>query len=234
LPGKIELRIHTHLAEQEIFEVGWFPDQLQESDRAKAGRLFCFELRIDGLEGSSVLNKAAREEIVDAAWRLSDGKLGQPNLVLVEHKAFPKSRVRSYKGFFPYRGKIRRGEFYEVEIGDDAETTFFLGIAPITDINKDESMRLASDFMRSFVLLSAVKLDEASRNKLMAALLDCLNIKGSILLDYMKAIPKICGDGLIMFSFGGDTRGEFLNIRGFADESRRSEVIGKLKASFND
>jgi hypothetical protein len=113
-----KLILHSHLEDNEIIEVGWSSEYLTDDNKDKARDIYCLEVRIDGLGDDNLLDEQAVEMLHRIAWKLCDGRLGAAYLVFFEHTQLPRSRLRSYKGVFPYKGQIKQGEYIEFEFGE--------------------------------------------------------------------------------------------------------------------
>ncbi len=232
----VKLILHSHLEGNEIFEVGWFPQDLAAADKDKVKDIHCLEVRVDGLGGKDgVFDEHAHQIRNDIAWQLSDGRLGKAYLVLVEHRQLPKNRVRSYKKLFPYKGQIKQGDHIEFELELEEGWSYFVGMAPITKDNKDECFALAKDFMQAFVLIPGEPTTNVYSREFLEAIIPCLDTRGSISIDYLKLIPKLCSQGLMIFSFSSDLRGNYINIRLFLNgeikdlaQQVMSQIVGDL------
>jgi hypothetical protein len=208
--------------------VGWFSQYLANDDKDKAQDIYCFEVRIDGLGDDDELDEEAIQILTRIAWRISDGVLGKAYLFLIEQQSLPANRIRTYKGVFPYKGQIKQGDYIEFDFELEAHPgwSFFAGIAPITENNRDECFALARDFTRAFVLISMEQTINVYTHEFLKSLVPCFRTKRmSISIEYMKLIPMVCSQGLVVFSFGSDTRGDYRNIRPFFNREVKSLVI---------
>jgi hypothetical protein len=233
LSDNVRLILHSHLEASEIFEVGWFPQHLTDDDKDKARDIYCLEVKIDGLGDDDDLDEQAIQILTRIAWQFSDGALGRAYLVLVEDQSHPRSRIRTYKGLFPYKGQIKQGEYIEFEFELEAHPGwfFFAGMAPITKNNRDECFALARNFMRAFVLISIEQMTDVYNREFLESIISCVNARRmSISIEYMKLIPMLCSQGLMVFSFGSDARGDYRNIRPFFD----GEVKDLVQQAIND
>lgn len=230
--SKVKLILHSRLEDEEALDVGWSPKYLAPDDRRKAQGISCLEIRIDGLRNDDVLYDESMQSLREIFRQLSDGQLGKAYLVFVEHLVRPKTKVRSYKGLFPYKGQIKQGEYIEHEIDTDERNSFFLGISPITKVNRDECFSIAGDFMRAFVLLSSAQAPSFYSRTFLESLSHYLETRGSVSFNYMALIPAICSDGMMMYSFG-DTRGDYVNIGLFFSEEMKT-VVQKVADDIRD
>lgn len=222
---KVKLALHCDLESEEVFDVGWSPKYLEENDKDRAKDLCCLEVRIDGLRNNNELYDDAVQALTEVAWQLSGRKMGKAYLVLVEDQLLPKSKLRSYKGLFPYKGQIKQGDFVEWEVELDRIWSFFMGMAPIIQANRDECFSLAKNIFRSFILLSTEQTVGVYGREFLESITPCLSTKGNIIINQMKLIPRVCKDGLMLFKFGlTDPRGEYVNIRLFFDRKVESLV----------
>jgi hypothetical protein len=227
LSDNIRLILHSHLEDSEIFEVGWFPQYLADDDKDKAQDIYCLEVRMDSLGDDDELDEQAIQILTRIAWRISDGVLGRAYLFLVEQQSLPTSRIRTYKGVFPYKGQIKQGDYIEFEFELEAHPgwSFFAGITPIAKNNRDECFALARYFMRAFVLISIEQTTNIYTREFLESVISCLRTgRMSISIEYMKLIPMVCSQGLVVFSFGSDTRGDYRNIRLFFNGKVKSLV----------
>ena len=77
--------------------------------------------------------------------------------------------------------------------------SIIIGMAAITQENKDECFSVAENFMQSFVLLSADT--RVYRDEFLESLIP-YRFKGApTMIDYMKLIPRVCEDGTALFKF---------------------------------
>lgn len=237
LSKNLKLILHSHLEENEILEVGWSSKYLSDDDRDKARDIYCLEVRIDGLGDNDELDEQAIQILTRIAWQFSDGVLGRAYLVLVDHQSLPKSRVRSYKGLFPYKGQIKQGDYIEFEFELEAHPGwfFFVGMTPITKNNRDECFALTRDFTRAFVLISSEETTSIYTRELLESMIPCLSAgRMSISIDYLKLIPKVCSQGLLIFSFASDTRGDYRNIRLFFNREVKSQVQQAVNSAVSE
>lgn len=221
---QVELIIHSHLESEERFEVGWSPKYLDESDKSRAENLRCLEIRIGGLKNDESYD-AAMETLTEVAQRLSIEQIVKAYLVLLEDQTLPRNRVRSHKGLFEKGGQIKQGDYTEHEVSLEENWSLFTGMATITEANIDECLSLAREFYRAFIILSGEQTENIYGREFLESLVTCLSIKGSIWVNYMKLIPKVCEDGLMVLAFGaGDTRGEYANLKLFFHKDAGSFV----------
>jgi hypothetical protein len=237
LSDNVGLTFHSRLEASEVFEVGWFPQDIADDDKDKAQDIYCLEVRIDGLEDDDELDEQAIQILTRIAWRLSDGVLGRAYLVLVEPRSLPRSRIRTYKGLFPYKGQIKQGEYIEFEFELEAHPGwfFFVGMAPITKNNRDECFALTRDFTRAFVLISSEQTTSVYTRDFLESIISCLSARRmSISIEYMKLIPMICSQGLAVFSFRSDSRGDYRNISLFFNREIKSLVQQATEDAVNE
>jgi|SRR5882672_1399705 len=227
-----KLILHSHLEDNEIIEVGWSSKYLTNDNKDKARDIYCLEIRIDGLGDDDLLDEQAMEMRRRIAWNLSDGRLGAAYLVFFEHTQLPKSRLRSYKGVFPYKGQIKQGEYIEFEFELEAGLTFFAGMALITKDNRDECFALTGSLVWGFVVLSGGQTANIYSREFLESIIPCLDTdtRGGIRINSLKLIPMVCSQGLVVFSFGSDTRGDYRNIRPFFNR----EVKSLAQQAIND
>jgi hypothetical protein len=225
-----KLILHSHLEDNEIIEVGWSSEYLTDDNKDKARDIYCLEVRIDGLGDDNLLDEQAVEMLHRIAWKLCDGRLGAAYLVFFEHTQLPRSRLRSYKGVFPYKGQIKQGEYIEFEFELEKGVTFFAGMTPITKDNRDECFTLTGSFWRGFVVLSSLQTTNIYNREFLESITPCLNTRWGISVNSLKLIPMACSQGLIVFSFGSDTRGDYRNIRPFFNR----EVKSLAQQAIND
>jgi len=212
--NKIKLIQHTHLDNNELFEVGWFPKYLEKEDLLNSSKLNCLEIRSEDLKDNDDLFFRAMNDLTGITWLLLKN-LGEVFLILVEHKISAKSRLRTYKGLFPNNSQIKKGDFIEEEITVDRNSSFFIGIIKITESNKDECLILARNFLQAFFLISGEQHDGVFSRDFLKWVAVILNIKHSVSVNYMRLIPKICVGGDMIMSFGWDARGDYVNSRLF-------------------
>jgi hypothetical protein len=222
LPEKPQIRLHCDLDKNEVPEAGWFPEYIEANDKDNVETLCCLEISIQGLKNGDLLYDQAAQSLAEMVWKLSSGILGAAYLVLVEHQSLPKSKVRTHKGLFPYKGRIKQGDFIEYEVDLEAGWSYIVGISPVTVTNRDECLSLMRDPSQGLVVLTGQQKNEGVGELLLDRLIPGLSIypspnnKGCPRINYMKLIPKLCNLGLIILSFGpGDSRGEYANIRLF-------------------
>jgi hypothetical protein len=227
LPGEIRQILYSHLEDREVFEIGWSAKYLAEDGKEKARDIYCLEVRIDGLGDDDDLDEQAVQILARIAWLLSNEALGRAYLVLVEPQSLPKNRIRTYEGLFPYKGRIKQGDYIEFEFELEAHPGwfFFAGMAPITENNRDECFALMRDFTRAFVLLSSEQATDVYTREFLESIIPCLSARRmSISIDHMKLIPMICSHGLVIASFGRDTRGDYVNISLFFNREIKNLV----------
>src|SRR6266498_3360123 len=232
LSDNVSLILHSHLGANEVFEVGWFPQDLADDDKDKAQDIYCLEVRIGDLGDDDELDEQAVKTLHRIAWKLCDGRLGAAYLVFFEHTQLPKSRLRSYKGVFPYKGQIKQGEYVEFEFELEAGLSFFAGMTPITKDNRDECFTIMGSFWRGFVVLSGLQTTNIYSREFLESIIPCLDTdnRGGIRINSPKLIPMACSQGLVVFSFGSDTRGDYRNIRPFFNR----EVKSLVQQAIND
>jgi hypothetical protein len=206
---------HSHLEDSEIPDVGWSSKYLTDEDKERSRDMSCLEVRIDGIGDDDWLEMQALYMLRRIAWSFSDGTPGAAYLVFFEHSQLPKSRIRSYKGVFPYKGKIKQGEYIEFEFELEAGLSFFGGMAPVTKDNRDECFALAGSLVWGFIVVAVEQKSETYSREFLESIIPCLDTRGSISIDSLKLIPRVCSRDLIIFSFGSDTRGDSVNIRCF-------------------
>jgi hypothetical protein len=234
ISDNLKLILHTHLEENEILEIGWSSKYLADDDKDMAGDIYCLEVRIDGLGGDDTLGDQADQILSRIAWKLSDGRLGVAYLVFFEHTQLPKSRIRSYKGVFPYKGKIKQGEYIEFEFELEAGLTFFAGMAPITKYNRDECFDLAGSLVWGFVVIPVNQTNKIYSREFLESIIPCLDTRGAISINSLKLIPRFCSQGLVVFSFGSDTQGDFVNIRSFFNAEVKKLVEQAMSSAVSE
>ncbi len=219
-----KLILHSHLEDNEIIEVGWSSEYLTDDNKDRARDIYCLEVRIDGLGDDDLLDEQAMETLHRIAWKLCDGRLGAAYLVFFEHTQLPKSRLRSYKGVFPYKGQIKQGEYIEFEFELEAGLSFFAGMTPITKDNRDECFSLTGSFWWGFVVLSGIQTADIYSREFLESIIPCLHTdtRGGISINSLKVIPMACSQGLVVFSFRSDTRGDQVNISLFFNREIKS------------
>lgn len=215
LPESPKLILHSNLEKSEIIEAGWSFKYLTDEDKAKVRDINCLEIRIDGLKDNDVLYEQANRLRTKIAGHIFDGRLGNSYLVLTEYQSLPKNKIRSYKGLFPSKGQIKKGDFLEFEFEWGKGETFFIGIAPITKDNRAEIYDFAKDYLRAFILTSGESPANVYTQEFLESIISCLNIKGNIIIDSMRLVPKVCSQGLMIFEFASSQNGDHVNIRSF-------------------
>ena len=216
--GKFNLIEYSDLLNNEIFEIGWFPKRLENSFLEIIKCMSAYEVRIKDLEDNDEKYDNAVLQLENIFWELSENHLGGTFLITIEHKAFPKSRIRSFKGIFPYKGAIKNSEHIECEFEKDNEFSFFIGITPVTEDNKKECFMLAKDSMRSFWVGPKVNGEFLYTSDFLENIQRYINVKGTNIIDYMRLIPALCCEKNTVITFGQDTRGEYINLRIFCME----------------
>jgi hypothetical protein len=230
LSESLKLILHSHLGDNEILEIGWSSHDLTDDNKDKARDIYCLEVRIDGLRDDDLLDEQAVEMLHRIAWKLCDGRLGAAYLVFFEHTQLPRSRLRSYKGVFPYKGQIKQGEYIEFEFELEKELTFFAGMNPITKDNRDECFSLTGSFWRGFVVLSGLQTTNIYSREFLESIIPCLNTKWGISVNSLKLIPMACSQGLVVFSFGSDGGEDQRNISLFFNR----EIINLVQRATDD
>jgi hypothetical protein len=226
LPESLKLILHSYLEDNEIIEVGWSFKYLTDDNKDKARDIYCLEVRIDGLRDDDLLDEQAVKTLHRIARKLCDGRLGAAYLVFFEHTQLPKSRLRSYKGVFPYKGQIKQGEYIEFEFELEAGLAFFAGMTPITKDNRDECFPLAGSFWQGFIVLSGIQTTNIYSREFLESIIPCLDTytRGGISINSLKLIPMACSQGLIVFSFGSDGSEDHRNISLFFNREIKSLV----------
>jgi hypothetical protein len=221
-----KLILHSHLEDSEIIEVGWSSKYLTDDNKDKARDICCLEVRINGLGDNDLLDEQAMEMLQRIAWKLCDGRLGAAYLVFFEHTQLPRSRLRSYKGVFPYKGQIKQGEYIEFEFEMEAGSTFFAGMAPITKDNRDECFSLVGSLVWGLVVLSGEQITNIYSREFLESIIPCLDTdtRGGIHINSMKLVLMVCSQGLAVFSFRSDTRGDQTNISLFFNREIKNLV----------
>ncbi len=218
---------HSKLDENEVIQAGWSHKFLLVDDKIKAHNINCLEVRIAGLEDDDVLYEQALNLRSEIAGQLFDGRLGNAYLILVEYQALPRNRIRSYKGLFPSKGQIKKGDYLEFEFEWEGEETFFIGIVPITKDNRDEVFDLAKDWLRAFLLTSSMQTPNVYTHEFLESIINCLDIKGNIIIS-TKLIPRVCSQKLSIFKFGLDHGGDWVNISAFHSKDQTELLQGVL------
>jgi hypothetical protein len=226
LSESLKLILHSHLENNEILEIGWSSQDLTDDNKDKARDIYCLEVRIDGLRDDDLLDEQAVEMLHRIAWKLCDGRLGAAYLVFFEHTQLPRSRLRSYKGVFPYKGQIKQGEYIEFEFELEKELTFFAGMTPITKDNRDECFSLTGSFWWGFVVLSGIQATDIYSREFLESMIPCLrtDTRGGISVNSLKLIPMVCSQGLAVFSFGSDGGEDQRNISLFFNREIKNLV----------
>jgi hypothetical protein len=221
-----KLILHSHLEDNEIIEVGWSSEYLTDDNKDKARDIYCLEVRIDGLGDDNLLDEQAVEMLHRIAWKLCDGRLGAAYLVFFEHTQLPRSRLRSYKGVFPYKGQIKQGEYIEFEFELEKGVTFFAGMTPITKDNRGECFSLTGSLVWGFVVLSGGQTTSIYSREFLESIIPCLDTdtRGGVRINSLKLIPMVCSQGLAVFSFRSDTRGDQTNISLFFNREIKNLV----------
>jgi hypothetical protein len=167
----------------------------------------------------------AIEALTKTAWQLTEGVLGKAYLVLVEVRPQVKSRIRTYKGVFPYKGQIKQGDYIEKEIKVSEKESFIMGMTPITDANKEECFSREGGGPWSFILLSPNQETNIYSTEFLESIVPCLNIeRASVWVSSMKLVPKICRDDLMMLEFGSDGGETYVNLRLFANKKMEGKI----------
>jgi hypothetical protein len=229
-----KLILHSHLEDNKILEVGWSSEYLTDDDKDRSRDIYCLEVRIDGLGDDDLIDEQAMDMLRRIAWMLSDGELGVAYLVFFEHTQLPKSRIRSYRGVFPYKGEIKQGEYIEFEFELEAGLTFFAGMAPITKYNRDECFGLAGSLVWGFVVIPVNQTNKIYSREFLESIIPCLDTRGAISINSLKLIPRFCSQGLVVLSFGSDTRGDFVNIRSFFNAEVKNLVEQAMSRAVNE
>jgi hypothetical protein len=213
--GKLDIIEYSDLLNNEVFEIGWFPKRLEHSSIETVKCLSAYEIRIKDLEDNDEKYDSAVTQLESLFWELSEKYLRSTFLIAIEHKAFPKSRVRSLKGVFPYKGFIKKGEYIESEFEKEDGLSFFMGITPVTEDNKKECFMLAKDTMRSFWIGPKNNGEFLCTSNFLEKIQKYINVKGTNIIDYMRLIPALCGERNTVITFGQDARGDYINLRLF-------------------
>jgi hypothetical protein len=229
-----KLILYSRLDENEIPAVGWPSEYLTTYDKDLARDLCCFEIRIDGLGTDNLLlDEQARELLRNIAWKLCDGRLGAAYLVLFEHTPSLRSRIRSYKGVFPYKGEIKKGEYIEFEFEFEASTTFFGGMAPVTRDNREECLALVGLWGFIVIASGSGRATNIYTREFLESIINCLDTKGGIHIDTLKLIPRVCSQGPMILSFSSD-QDDFLNIGFFFDGNNKDAVQREMRNAVNE
>jgi hypothetical protein len=226
LSESLKLILHSRLEDNEILEIGWSFKYLTDDNKDKARDIYCLEVRIDGLRDNDLLDEQAVKTLHRIAWKLCDRRLGAAYLVFCEHTQLPRSRLRSYKGVFPYKGLIKQGEYIEFEFELEKGLTFFAGMTPITKDNRDECFPLAGGFWQGFIVLSGIQTTNIYSREFLESIIPCLDTdtRGGIRINSLKLIPMACSQGLIVFSFGSDGSEDNRNISLFFNREIKNLV----------
>ena len=213
---------------QELFDLGWFPEYAEQENLSRINGLAAVEVRIGGLEDDNDAWDVSMASLEIAARSILEQVFPTQLLVAVEGGPRPISRVRSYKGFLSRRGRIGEGKLLEKEMTSDApkypgrlETnplhrfTFFVAVAEIVEESWPDCFAEARDWT-NVCILSSSDLDRYFSEQMIDRVVTCLDIENVVTIDYMRLIPVFCQQPVAITSIGWDTGGTFVNFSAFA------------------
>ena len=213
---------------QELFDLGWFPEYVEQEYLSQINGLAALEVRIGGLEDDDHSWDVSMASLEIAARRILEQVFPTQLLVAVESFPLPISRVRSYKGFLSRRGRIGEGKLLEKEMTSEApkypgrwETnplhrfTFFVAVAEIVEESWPDCFAEARDWTNAYILGSS-NLDCYFSEQMIDRVVTCLGIGRTVAIDSMRLIPEFCQQPVAITSIRWDIRGTFANFSTFA------------------
>src|SRR5262249_31194270 len=81
-----------------------------------------------------------------------------------------------------------------------------------------------------FILIAGERSSSVYTHEFLESIVPCLRTKGSIDIDFMKLIPKVCSQHLMIISFCSDINGDYVNIRSFF-HAEEKELVGQAMNS---
>ena len=216
-------------------------DALPAQEQLRLAELSCLEIRVSDLRGQfgaagdipallaataqGVLRtQRARRLLNEVASTLIESAPHGAYLVRVSHPN-DRSRVRSYKGIFPYGGQIRKTNFRETEI-DVGDKSFFIGATKIDDRNRSESFSLAHSSL-AFLLLPAEANEDRIWQDVTEILPGCLKFE---MIDTPRVVTSLIHRDEAVFTFGWDAvADDWASLCIFASKLRSSEWLAKLE-----
>lgn len=146
-----ECTIHSDLTE-EHYGTGWHPGEptsLECAELAKLEALAVKRLLREGEDIDDVYPSFGREML-----GLIEAMSCNAWLFEVSGLVLTKGRVRSYKGLFPYRGKIKEGRYVEVEMDVTPLSSYFVGLALVNERNSEECVKLTFAWTNAVLILT--------------------------------------------------------------------------------
>lgn len=202
---------------QELFDLGWFPKYVAEEHHARVDDLAAVEIRINGLHDDYDAYDMSMASLEAAGRDVLDQAFATRVLLAVEHRPLPVSRVRSHRGFLSRRGQYSQGKFLEREVSVEGSLTFFVAIAEMSKESWSDCFQVARDPSQACILSSGVP-ELHVGEQIIDKAITCLTTKNVVNIDYMRLVPEFCQGAVAITSVGLDTRGEFVNLRSFAQK----------------
>jgi hypothetical protein len=201
-------RIHE-LSDSEVFDLGWFPNDLKVSANFDTHDLQAFELRTEDLRDDDDEYELAIEWLERESQIVIDA-IASPSLFVVEHTPQAPSRLRSYKGLLR-KHTIAGSRDVECCLGDGR--TLLLGIAPFSRENRSQCFPFLLDQSQSFLLLE----DEGGKavDRLVEEVESWVAVGSGSEVLTMDLIAKSRSLGCGIATIGIDTRGDYVSMRFF-------------------
>lgn len=209
----MDIGIVRHELSERAFDLGWFPERLSDEDAnaIRDLRLRGLEIRVDGIDRDDDRFEEARSAVESVLKKGFESGCGY--VFLAEHRPEAPSRIRSHKGVFSRSGRLSASRV-QFEFTVDRGSTVIGEVSPISAQSAEEACQAMRDSLRSCAFLIS---EDCKPETLLSETMKCLDIKGSVLIDYMKLIPCASRLGAAVVVRGGDHE-SFESIRVFAYE----------------
>lgn len=199
-------------------EIGWWPKTVSTQDRESlAGSKALVLTR--WLSNDEDWDEVA-SEMKHRVWSQIQKARCAAHLFLVSYFIETKGRVRSYKGLFPYRGRIKEGRFAELEVDVSPRASYFLGLAELAKPNVEECMRLAFYEGSSALILSPSASPLVLEAEVLEEWAKALDVgTSSVQINHKEFLKRILSRGWAFATFPFSPNGESISFVVFTSSS---------------
>lgn len=219
---------HDNLSSSKILPIRWNVSGVPDHLRTSLKSLRAIELRIDNLYDEDKRHEEAVVFCKSIVKGLLKDLLVPAYCFHVEYKPKLPSRVRSYKGIFPYKGTVLPEQVIQKEFPVTNRSTIIAGIARISDSNFEDIMAVLSDFSTSCVIVGDESNISLFSRQYLETLYGYLQIGPTAAIGYPQLVAQECGQGravLSLYWMGED----YINTTIFSDQNRAPNVISWLR-----
>lgn len=208
-------------------EIGWWPKAVSTQDRESlaGSKALVLTRRISNDEDWDEVAREMKHKV----WSQIQEICCTAHLFLVSDFIEAKGRVRSYKGLFPYRGRIKEGRFAESEVEVNPRASYFLGLAELAIPNVEECMRLAFYEGSSALILSPAANPLVLESEDLEKWAEALDVgTSSVQINHKELLKRILSRGWAFATFPFSPNGGSISFVVFTSSSSNWFSIANL------